>query len=186
MKGNAKKVAVFVSVVAIAMFIAVPMASAHDSWWKMLIRGEYAFTGSGACLIGGSVGPNTWEGVYTFNYNGTGKMEALNRFVETANPAVGGPAAGSANISWEFTYEMDGPDIIFTYKDGSYRAVYLEGPTKGLTLTDVDITGTWVGRISSDGRNLFVSFGVPMKLIINDFGGLEAVCNGVHQGFKIH
>jgi len=155
----------------------------------MLIRGEYAFTGSGACLIGGSVGPNTWEGVYTFNYNGTGKMEALNRFVETANPFAGGEAAaGSANISWAFTYEMDGPDIIFTYTKGSYLAVYLEGPnaTAGVILKDVDFTDTWVGRISPDGRNLFVSFGVPMKLIINDLGGLAAVCNGVHQGFKIH
>ena len=51
MKRNAKKVAVFVSVVAIAIFIAVPMASASDFWWKILIRGEYTFTGSGACTL---------------------------------------------------------------------------------------------------------------------------------------
>ena len=100
MKSNIKKLAVIMVIVATAMFMAVPTASADDSWWKMLIRGEYAFTGSGACTLapGGfndnftpkfpelaSMGPNFWEGVYTFNHNGKGKMETRQCYHEGPN-----------------------------------------------------------------------------------------------------
>lgn len=204
MKRNAKKVALFVSVAAIALLIAIPMASAYDypnSWWKMLIRGEYAFTGSGACTIapGGfkddnpfvpkdpdsaSMGPNFWAGVYTFNYNGTGKMEAQQVY-QDGPPNYG---AGAANLSWEFTYKMDGPDITFTFIPGTYSLEYTLGPNVGgwlPPLEEVYFDQPWAGRISPDGRTLFVFYGVPTKLIFIR-GAFEAICNGVHQGFKTH
>jgi hypothetical protein len=203
MKGNAKKAAVFVSVVAIVMFIAAPMASASDFWWKFLIHGEYAFTGSGACTLSptgfdnftpvdptkASMGPNFWAGVYTFNYDGTGKMDSHQVYQE-------GPptyAAGAANLSWEFTYEMDGPVITFTFKPGSYSLEYTLGPNTGLKVvpppggkTLAYFTEPWTGRISPDGKTLFVFYGVPMTLVIPDLGGIELICQGVHQGFKTH
>ena len=188
------------------MLMAVPMASAHDFWWRMLIRGEYAFTGSGACTLAptgfnenftpkdpGSawMGPNFWAGVYTFNSNNTGKMEA-HQVYHDGPPFYG---AGAANLSWEFTYEMDGPEITFTFIPGTYYLEYTEGPNAGLkveTPNPVVFDHPWTGRISPDGRNLFVFYGVPMKLIIPEgilFPGaplFELICNGVHQGFKTH
>ena len=197
MKG---KIAVFVSVAAIAMFIAVSTASAYYSWWKMLIRGEYAFTGSGACTLapGGFktdftpnipdlawMGPNFWAGVYTFNYDGTGKMVS-HQVYQDGPPNY---AAGAANLSWEFTYEMDGPEITFTFMTGTYNLEYTLGPNVLSPpplppLEYVYFDQPWKGRISPDGRTLFVFYGVPMKLVIPELGGIEAVCQAVHQGFK--
>jgi hypothetical protein len=206
MKGNGKKLAVFLIVAAIAMFIAGPTASANDFWWKSLIHGEYAFSGSGACTLapGGfdenfkpynatyaSMGPNFWEGVYTFNYNGKGKMEARQSYQLGPDPMF--PySAGSDLLSWEFEYKMDGPEITFTFIPGTYTLEYLEGPNKGVKLplpnessSQVTFDQPWTGRISPDGRNLFVFYGGPAKLKVPEFG-IELICNAVHQGFKTH
>ncbi len=201
MKENIKKLTVIVIIGAIAMFIAAPMASASDFWWKFLIRGEYTFTGSGACTLAptgfnanftpkdaasASMGPNFWEGVYTFNYDGKGKMDARQRYQDGPNNGPNTYGAGLAHLSWEFEYEIDGGEITFKFIPGTYYGEYLEGPNKGVILPDTAVFDKpWTGRISPDGRNLFVFFGVPMKLIIADWG-LEIVCNGVHQGFKTH
>ena len=189
MKTSMKKLTVFVMMAAIALFASAATASAGGQ----TIKGEYAIFGSGACLfapgftddthfipsstVGVTVGPNTWEGVYTFYKDGTGEIIALNRFVDTT------PSAGRAQISWKFTYTVDGDKITFTYIPNTYVATWDYGPLAGVTLTDFVITTPYSGRISPDGKNLFVSFGVPMKLIA-PFPGLEIVCNGVLQGFR--
>ncbi len=51
MKGNIKKLAVLVIIVAIAMFFVWAMASADDHKGKKSIRGVYAGTGGGTCII---------------------------------------------------------------------------------------------------------------------------------------
>jgi len=204
MKG---KIAVFVSVAAIAMFIAVSTASAHDSWWKMLIRGEYAFSGSGACTLAptgfneddftpknpelASMGPNVWEGTYTFYLNGKGKMDAQQCYNEGPN-AMFPYSSGCALLSWEFEYEMDGAEITFTFIPGTYALEYTAGPNVGVVPPIIPTSSTefnqpWTGRISPDGRNLFVFYGGPFKIKVLDFDflpDLEIICNGVHQGFK--
>jgi hypothetical protein len=205
MKGNFKRLAVFVMIGAIAMFIAVPMASAHDSWQeRMLIHGEYAFSGAGACNLapGGfdpkfvpyhpdlaGMGPNFWEGVYTFYYNGKGKMESRQLYQNGPNTYD----AGRSLLSWEFEYEMDGNEITFTLIPGTYYLEYLEGKNAGFKVVPpnpVVFDHPWIGRISPDGKNLFVFYGVPMKIIIPPgiLGPfiIEIICNGVHQGFKTH
>lgn len=205
MKG---KIAVFVSVAALAVFIAVSTASAHHSWWKMLIRGEYAFSGSGACTLaptgfdeenftpkvpgGASMGPSIWEGTYAFNLNGKGKMDA--RICYNEGPDAMFPySSGCADISWEFEYEMDGAEIAFTFIPGTYALEYTAGPNVGVVpsipLNNNPTSQTvfdqpWTGRISPDGRNLFVFYGGPFKIKVIDFGPFEIICNTVHQGFK--
>jgi hypothetical protein len=51
MKGIFKTQAAFGIIAAIAMFTVVGMASASDQHWKKAIQGEYAITGTGACLF---------------------------------------------------------------------------------------------------------------------------------------
>ena len=208
MKVNIKKLAVFVSVAAIAMFIAVSTASAYYSWWKMLIRGEYAFSGSGTATLAwtgfdadpedaaddftpknpeyAEMGPNVWEGTYTFYLDGKGKMDARQCYNSGPN-GMSPYSSGCANISWEFEYEMDGAEITFTFIPGTYALEYTEGPNIGLKFvlpTKTVFDQQWTGRISPDGRNLFVFYGGPFKIKVLDFGPLEIICNGVHQGFK--
>ena len=90
MKSNIKKLAVIMVIAATVMFMAVATASADGQKYRKTLHGEYAFIGSGACTLapGGfndnftpkfpelaNMGPNLWEGVYTFNQSGKGKME---------------------------------------------------------------------------------------------------------------
>jgi hypothetical protein len=204
MKDNIKKLAVFVMIIALAIFMAVATASADGQKYRKTLHGEYAFTGSGAgtlALTGfnenftpkdpGSawMGPNFWEGVYTFNRNGTGKMDAQQCYHDGPNAPV--PySSGCADLSWEFEYELDGGAITFTFIPGTYYLKYTEGPNVGLKIilpSLTEVNQPWTGRISPDGRNLFVFYGGPFKIEIKDFGfapNLEIICNAVHQGFR--
>ncbi len=92
MKGNIKKLAVFMMIAAIAMFTVVPMASADPPFLPAL-RGQYGATGGGTSLLaplgfGSNLIPNgppgayvsqtcSVEGVYTFERDGTGSFEGL-------------------------------------------------------------------------------------------------------------
>ena len=51
MKDNIKKLAVFVMIIALAIFMAVATASADRQKYRKTLHGEYAFTGSGACTL---------------------------------------------------------------------------------------------------------------------------------------
>ena len=86
MKGNIKKLAVFVMIAAIAIFTVVAMASAGPPFYRAL-RGQYAATGGGTAILaplgfGSNLTPNgppgaymfqtfSIEGVYTFERDGT-------------------------------------------------------------------------------------------------------------------
>jgi hypothetical protein len=112
-----------------AMFAAVAMAWDNDHSRNRLIHGEYYFVGAGPCVLApggfngilqpntGESGPwnmsdSTWEGVYKFNYDGTGMMEAIFRVVERpsdvwfSGPGSDIPDAGAANVSWKFNYTV--------------------------------------------------------------------------------
>jgi len=206
MKGNGKKLAVFVMMVALAIFMSVATASADGQKYRKTLHGEYAFIGSGACTLapGGfnpdftpvnptiaSMGPNLWEGVYTFNHNGKGKMETRQCYNEGPN-AMFPYSSGCARLSWEFEYEMDGGGITFTFIPGTYYLEYIEGPNVGVIPPITPPNGIvfekpWTGRISPDGKNLFVFYGGPFKFDLPappPFGVFGVICNGVHQGIR--
>ena len=201
MKDNMKKLAVFVMIIALAVFMAVATASADGQRYRKTLHGEYAFTGSGACTLAptgfepnfiptnpefAGMGPNVWEGVYTFNHNGKGKMETRQCY----NDGPPSYSSGCADLSWEYEFELDGGAITFTFIPGTYYLKYTEGPNIGLTInlpSLSEINQPWTGRISPDGRNLFVFYGGPFKIEINDFAfapHLAIICNAVHQGFR--
>ena len=203
MKTSMMKLGVFVMIIALAIFMAVATASADDQKYRKTLHGEYAFTGSGAGTLAPTgfnenfvpndpqlawMGPNFWEGVYTFNRNGTGKMVAQQCYHDGPNAPV--PySSGCADLSWEFEYEICGGEITFTFIPTTYSLVYIVGPNVGAlppintpSLTEFD--QPWTGRISPDGKNLFVFYGGPFLIKIKDFGPFEAICNTVHQGFR--
>jgi hypothetical protein len=203
MKDNIKKLAVVVMIIGLAMCIAVATASADGQKYRKTIHGEYAFVGSGACTIAptgfnpdftpvnsaiASMGPNLWEGVYTFNHNGTGKMETQQCYNEGPN-GMFPYSSGCDLLSWEFEYEMDGGAITFTFIPGTYYMKYIEGPNVGVPeINPPSLTvfnQPWTGRISPDGKNLVVFYGGPFKIQLLDFTpSFELICNGVHQGFR--
>jgi hypothetical protein len=202
MKTSMMKLGVFVIIAAIAMFTVVGMASAADQQWKKAINGEYAIAGTGACLFAftgfndnfipngpsNAPGPNFWDGVVTFKKDGHGSIDARHRYMDipTDNPTP--PAAGSARMYWEFTYTVDRGKITFTEIPATYLLEYLEGPLKDAVFTGFAFSQPYDGYISADGKNLIVSYGVPMKIIPppGQFPApdIELICSGTWQGFR--
>jgi hypothetical protein len=205
MKGIVKTLAAFAIIAAIAIFTLVGMASASDQQWRKAIHGEYAFTGTGACLFAflgfnedftpkgppeavSGPGPNFWDGVVTLEKNGHGKLDARQRYMDINNPQFPQGAAGLVHIYWEFTYTVDRGHITFTEIPDTYKVEYLEGPQKGLVFSNFALSEPYDGYVSADGKNLIVSFGVPVKIIpaepppgLPDF---ELICSGTFQGFR--
>jgi hypothetical protein len=204
MKGIVKTLAAFAIIAAIAIFTLVGMASASDQQWRKAIHGEYAFTGTGACLFAftgfnddftpsgpsNGPGPNFWDGVITFAKDGTGSIDALQRYMDINNPQFPQGAAGLVHVYWEFTYTVDRGKITFTEIPATYYVEYQEGPQKGQVLSNFAFSQPYDGYISADGKNLIVSFGVPT--IITPVPpqppelppNLEVICSGTWQGFR--
>ncbi len=211
MKGNGKKLAVFVIVAAITMFIAIPMASA-DPKDDHALKGQYAFSGPGNCVIsttgfGVNYVPNggasvfaasqIWEGVYTFNRDGSGSIKASQRSVDL--PTFG---IGTANLSWDFKYKMTDKDRFITYlPDGSYDKVEwtagsnCDSNGKNCATFYFDIEGPCEGVVSRDGDTITMTCGPPTKLILCAPGPLppppctliafEAYCSFSHVGIRV-
>jgi hypothetical protein len=211
MKANGKKLAVFVIVAAITMFIAIPMASA-DPKVDHALKGQYAFSGPGQCVISptgfdqnyvpnppGQVfaASQIWEGVYTFNRDGSGTIRAFHRSFQL--PAL---TLETANISWDFKYKMTDKDRFQTeFVEGTYDKVeWTSGPNcvedvngeVNCATSYFDVDGTIVGVVSRDGDSIIMTCGQPTKLILCVPGvfpcvrtSFEAYCSFSHQGFRV-
>jgi hypothetical protein len=199
MKGNIKKLAVFVIIAPIAMFMTVATASAQDQVWNS-IQGNYAFTGSNTCLVapfgfdssfranpppGSPPGTSgvwvtdfqSWEGSYRFYYNGTGELNILDHDFG-ATPG----AAGSVSIYWKFNYTVtDNGKITFTLVPNTYKGLWLTGPMKGTPVYLV-IPGSWDGAVSPYGNTITVTWGAPLILYLADSTytpiGVQLICDG--------
>jgi len=213
MKGNIKKLAVFVIVAALALFMVAAMASAaNDHKRNKTMNAVYAITGSGSCFIAASGlneklqpndgangmwfwGPCTFdEGTITFNKDGTGSFKAIFHTLDIWSPGFGDtpPDAGAADETWDFTYTMTGNNITITYTKGSYELVFTSGPTVGTPLgVAYIIPPPAKGVVSPDQKILYVSFGAPGIYELtadkaNDVStGMQGICNIVIQGFWI-
>ena len=173
MKGNIKKLAVFVMIVAIGMFTVVGMASAGKTLFHP-IRGHYVVTGAGHNFVSttgfdADYKPNCpqgepciffqdimiFQGDYTFNKDGTGTFTQLNRGIET--PPL---QYNIKKITYEFIYTKTS-EHRFTYqlKPGTYiEAEFIAGgQTEQKAYFDMD--GFCEGVLSQDSQNLNVSCG---------------------------
>jgi hypothetical protein len=210
MKGNIKKLAVFVMIVAIAIFTVVAMASAKGK----TIHGEYTFTATGSCLIAikgfnasfqpsdGATGlwftgPVAYDqGVLTFNKDGTGSVTAIVRVHTLYSSGLGAPPdAGSGNASYDFTYTMtNSSNITFTYVKGSFELDWTDGPNAPPSPNSKSYatwSEPWYGVLSPDGKIIYAWLGVPSIIDVTsdkanmNLTGVQEICNLFVQGFRI-
>ena len=176
MKG---RIAVFVSVAALAVFMVVATASAgglnriHNT-----IEGKYAATGSSQCTtaVDGfenltpngdywSVGMSTIIAIYTFNLDGSGSMEGINRIMSLPGGFTYTPDGDVPNdkpmgvvmdpYSYEFTYTVTDEGLItFTVVPGTF---HLGGDACADAIPKH-------GVISADGKTIVIECGPPLVL----------------------
>jgi hypothetical protein len=163
MKGKIKKLALFVMIAAMAIFMAVAAASA---WWpfRYAISGQYAVTGFSSC---DPASPGIMEADYTFRLDGTGSIRGVGRSLP------GSPDPPRAlRADFEYTVTKEGR-IEFQYPN----------PPGGFKVGVVDEFGNFTpfmtldgapshGVISPDGNMITISCGPPVFLtVLQSFPG---------------
>ena len=178
MKRNSKKVAVCVMIAGIAMFMVAAMASAGDRPVPNAIKGKYAATSSAQCTTAfsgfegltpkdkyWSVGTSTSIAIYTFNLDGSGSMEGINRIMSMPGgitPTAGGDVPNDKPmgavmdpISYQFKYTVTDEGLItFTVVPGT---IQLGG---GACVDSIPKHGA----ISGDGKTIVIECGPPLLL----------------------
>ncbi len=196
MKGNIKKLTVLVIVIATAMFTLVATASAGSNN-SPLLRGTYAFTGSGNCVVSLTGVGNLftiiqiWEGVYIFDGHGSGSFSGTFRAVDLSSNAI-----SKANASWEFEYEMTDHNRFETYlKPGTFDKV--EDPTGARPSDYFNIVGRFYGAVERDGASIVITSGPPQTHILCAAdpnpalgvcvpSGVEALCSESIIGLRVN
>lgn len=146
------------------MFTLVPTASTGSSN-SPLLKGTYAFTGSGNCVVSaGGVNLFTiiqiWEGDYTFDGKGSGSFKGTFRAVDLSSNAI-----SKADAFWEFEYEMTDHNRFETYlKPGTFDKV--EDPTGNRPPDYFDIVGRFYGAVERDGASIVITSGPPQTHIL--------------------
>ena len=162
---------------AILMFASSAMAQSRTH----TLKGDFAFSGSGVCIISPAIFFPTYQppagfsadlrplgftnvitfsaqGVRTFNGDGTGSVTA--RLVTV--PISG--AASANDVSGQFTYSV-AADRTLTIDDGPFHSVPVAGPGVGQQQMVSDFP-TYIGRLSSDGRSLtFATFNPGVEVV---------------------
>ena len=175
------------------MFITATMASAGPK--VKFIHAEYAFTGSGGCLLatGGFdtslnalgttwLGPNVWAGVYTFEKDGTGTVTAENLSISSGS-------ASASQLSWAFDYTIT-DNVNITFKNmRDFEGVNTIDLSAGHTY--LKWTVEYYGVISRDGKIINVSYGAPMIHYVLDgkngnivVGAPQIICQVAVTGFR--
>ena len=190
MKGNSKKLAIFVMMAAVMMFSAAAMAWDGDNYWRHLIQGDYAVSGPGNCIMAiagftttstGVFYPNPgpfqisngpYEGIYTFHHDGTGSYRGLGHLITyPALPTAPGLATVVlSEVNYNFTYTVGEGGLITFLQDGrcgfSVCSPIFNGTCQappGPTYLD---NPPKYGVISPDGMNLTVTGDVPLVMTV--------------------
>jgi hypothetical protein len=211
MKGNSKKLAVFVMIAAITMFSAAAIA-----WDRThLIQGDYAVTGFNNCLFafnGFSESAGTFyipsgdplwqnafgalEAIMTFDGHGNGSYKGWihSNWVGAKTPP-GPEQASLSQVNIKFKYKVgEGGQITFITQDCDY---VLCGPVVGGTCQGLPTyfrIPNYYGVISPDGMNINITLGPPIlhTILVGCPNRQEAVplplqvsCNNMFTGFKV-
>jgi len=174
-----------------AVTVVLPaLALADDYHGGKFIEGTYAVTGTNSGLIapfgfevtqvpvnGVSfiVGPQVWEGTYTFHKNGTVDQDVISRSIDPPSPTL--PYSGSSvHSTAKFNYTVTaGGKITFTLVHGTFMNEFLTGPQAGSAnypdSKDSDPVHSWDGMISPDGKIINMTWGAPLVLYLTDGQG---------------
>jgi hypothetical protein len=186
MKGNMKKLAVFVIIAAITMFMAVGMAPAKSPIPHAL-RGTYAATQmiSSIFSIAGfdpnlltpiqcttppfpicmpvSVSLGQRQGVFKFENDGTGSAT-----LDASAINVSPPSGVTQTITFDFAYAVTEDGMItITGVPGTWFITYNSGPNKGATIESEGLVFT--GPISPDGKIINLVSGSHFSTLILPF-----------------
>jgi len=197
MKGNIKKLAVFVIIAAIALFTVVAIALADDDVGKNHLQGEYGVTAVVSCLIApfgfndnltpinpasASSNSHTLQGISTFNRDGTGSFNSTGVLITPSPvPPPQLPHASAFHSSFTFTYDVADDDTITIDADkDSFKVTFDTGPLPpggGFTADQYSLAG----MVSVDHKTL--TLGRPTTLIqtctfINTPIAFNMICNG--------
>jgi len=180
MRDNIKKLAVFVMIIALAIFMAVAPAWADGQKWKHGIKGDYAVTGTNSCVTApagftdGQPGEG-WQtiqgyllGIFSFQPDGKGEFRSkvavsLQPLPETPVP----PVLLELPFDYNFTYKVTGDGVI------SFDVIPCAG-IPGMYNND----GPHDGVISPDGQSLIVYCGTSVILT----QCAQDTCSGVGEG----
>ncbi len=180
MKVNIRKLTVFVVVAAIAMFMAVCMASAKSTLTGFgPIMGEYAVTGSANNLVSTTGFDNDYNpipcpangnppfgclafqdiqifsGKLTFNKDGTGSIIEINRGVDTPPTP---PAYSLKRLEFNFIYTKTSPRTFQLTPSTSIKATFLAGGQTG-QIINFEVDGHFEGVLSQDQQNVIITCG---------------------------
>jgi hypothetical protein len=193
MKDNIKKLAVFVMIIALAIFMAVAPAWAGG---RQHIQGEYAVVGSAQCAFSPQIDPETllpedgtplspspvtfYNGTYKFSPNGSGSASLNGKGFNSFPPgaSVGGWVQ---KLEFEFNYTVEDGEITFTTSPGTDTSTTIagQGPPFPLSIS----SGPQKGNISPDGKTLLIHCGAPVILYVETFD-VEGICNISLNGFR--
>ena len=189
MKGNIKKLAVLVIITIILPFIIAIMALAEPPATHA-IRGQYYATGGGTCLLALSaittlksepvvawlVDSNSWEGVYTFESDGTGAATVSQFHVQRTGPALTHQQKSFiSKLTWKFTYTVtDAGKISFTLVPGTYKVQLVSGSQLSGQTFSADAIPT--EGVISPGDEIMTVSSVSQQLI--NFNALQNIPPG--------
>jgi hypothetical protein len=165
MKGNINKLAVYVVITVMALFITATIVSAGPAI-PYGIKGLYAVSGFSTCSMAGtpagSAGSGIMEADYTFSNDGTGSATGFVRSIDA--PDVNGYTSASFSpFTVNFTYAVtQGGHITFTYPNGGVK-MYQTYPDGTQWWMQWD-NGPSHGVISPDGKTITILCGPPVFL----------------------
>ncbi len=191
MKKIIAKLTVITIITLTSIFIMSTIVMAYPGGIRS-IRGTYAATGSGMCLVAASgfddsLIPNngvfeliayTIEAVFTFKNDGTGHIARATGsiFVAGTEFPFPQPAATNAEDSWDFTYEVEpGGSIRLTQVPDTYAGEFKSGPPKGFKY---QMEGRNLrGSVSPDGKTITLNGGSPEIITQPGNENWRAICN---------
>jgi hypothetical protein len=178
MKGNIKKLAVFVMIAATVMFTVVAMASAGPTI-HLPIQGQYVYTGTGNCLISPTgftdyvpkdpaqafLSTLVLNGVYTFQKKGTGSFKQDARFVDTPPGVI-----NIAEETWpSFNYTAtDRDQFTISWDQGSYMEIdWIAGPNTKTQPPKIyfEVDGNCTGTVSQSKDTVTITCGDPILIL---------------------
>ncbi len=209
---NVKNLAVFVVMAALAMFMAVGMASADNN---ANVTGEYAFSGRVSYILtpsgfNPSFVPNVastvtsnsinCQGIFTFKRDGTGRFDSTGVLLALPpQPSPQVPHANAFTWSFTFTYDVADDDTITLDADENTFTVTFDtgttGPNGMLSLFTAD-KYPLSGMVSADHKTMtlgspttfiqtltfFYSPGQPSGIVLQGIPNSSYVLTRLRQG----